>query len=222
MRPLKIGGMEVDRCAALEHATLYLSGEGAWSYPSYDGFDERHSQGPLVDADLLAPVLLNVGRTYSIELYEALRAEVPRLQGVLDRIPLALSLADATDEHLEMLGELVSVLDGVGIKGARLTVLSKILHRKRPRFVPLYDRQVRDVYLGDDPFPIRREKGRSWQAFMVEYAAAVQRDLRREAPFWQEIADLAETPPITPLRALDIVAWWAGKSQPVDAVGSPG
>ncbi len=43
------------------------------------------------------------------------------------------------------------------------------------------------------------------------YAEAVQEDLRREADLWAEIAALAPGPPITSLRALDIVAWWAGQ-----------
>ncbi len=46
---------------------------------------------------------------------------------------------------------------------------------------------------------------------MVLYAAAVRQDLNDEAAFWQEVTDLASEPPITDVRALDIVAWWAGK-----------
>jgi hypothetical protein len=89
-----------------------------------------------------------------------------------------------------------------------------VLHRKRPRFVPLYDEQVRTVYQHGPDAPVPPPpKGtrRAWRDFVVLYAAAVQVDLRREADLWAQIAALAPGPPITPLRALDIVAWWAGQ-----------
>lgn len=89
-------------------------------------------------------------------------------------------------------------------------MLAKLLHRKRPKLIPLYDERVRDVYQGGPTPVLPPEKGRSWAAFMAAFAGAVQRDLRREAQTWREIARLARDPPITELRALDIVAWWAG------------
>jgi hypothetical protein len=41
-------------------------------------------------------------------------------------------------------------------------------------------------------------------------AAAAGRDLEREWQLWSEIASCARERRITELRALDIVAWWAG------------
>lgn len=102
----------------------------------------------------------------------------------------------------------------IGVWGAKGTVLAKVLHRKRPRFVPLYDEQVRTVYQSGPDAPVKpppRRTRRAWRDFVVLYAAAVQDDLRREASLWSEIARLATEPPITTLRALDIVAWKAGQ-----------
>lgn len=125
-------------------------------------------------------------------------------------IPLELSLVDAGPGEIARIGELFAVLDGSGIRGARGTLLSKVPHRKRPAFIPLYDGQVRRVYQDGGPVPI--ERGRSWEEFAAVFATAVQDDLRRELPFWWSIAAMAPEPtPITPLRALDIVAWWAGR-----------
>lgn len=101
---------------------------------------------------------------------------------------------------------------GPGIRGARGTTLSKVLHRKRPSFIPLWDSNVEQVYQGGTPAKVPRVKGRSWEVFMPLFGAAVQADLQREADFWSGIVAMAPGPPITPLRALDIVAWWAGKS----------
>lgn len=211
MDEIRLGGLVVPQHEALAYATSYLTQRGhGWAYPWYDGFDVQHAAGPLVDADLLAPLLLNV--RISITTYAALQAVRPRLQSALDSISPELSLADATPEQVAGLGELFAVLDDPGVPGARGTVLSTMLHRKRPALIPLYDEQVRSVYQDgpDAPVPPATEP-RPWREFWGLYSLAVQADLKRELPFWQRLAALAPGPPITPLRALDIVAWWAGR-----------
>lgn len=69
---LRVGGRTLDRAAALEHARRYLTDGKGWAYPSYDGYDASYAAGPLVDADFLAALLLNVTRI-SIATYEALQ-----------------------------------------------------------------------------------------------------------------------------------------------------
>ncbi len=206
MAELRIGGMRLEREAAFEQARHYLTVGRGWAYPSYDGYDAAHARGPLADADLLAPVLLNV-RQMNITTYEQLQNALPRLQELLDLIPERESLADAGAAEFELLGELFGVVDNSAIRGARGTVISKILHRKRPGFIPLYDPRVGAVYQGGPEAPIPVVRRRPWREFTPLFAAAVQIDLRREAEFWQEVAALAPGPPITPLRALDLVAW---------------
>ncbi len=130
------------------------------------------------------------------------------------RIPVDLELADANEEDLAVLGDMFSVLDDSGVWGARGIVLAKVLHRKRARFVPLYHKQVGTVYQAGPDAPVPpppRGTHRSWQEFIGLFAAAVQQDLRREADLWTEVSALACDPPISALRALDIVAWWAGR-----------
>ena len=208
---LRIGGLLIKRDEAQQYARDYLTSGKGYAYPSYDGYDAAHALGPLNDADLLAPVLLNVGRTYSIALYEALQAKVPFLQRVLDRIPHNLQLEDADPGAINLLGELFGVLDGEGIAGARGTVLSKVLHRKRPCFIPLYDRVLYSVYVGPAPHPLQRDPTRSWKEFFPLYAGALKHDLNADRAFWAEVAALSERPRVTTVRALDIVAWKAGQ-----------
>jgi hypothetical protein len=62
MNELRIGGVVVDRDNAFRHARRYLTDGAGWAYPAYDGFELDRAAGPLTDADLLAPVLLNVNR----------------------------------------------------------------------------------------------------------------------------------------------------------------
>lgn len=214
MDELKVGGTTVDRGDAREHARHYLTDGSGWSYPSYDGYDAARANGPLVDTDLLAPLLLNVTRI-SVKTYEALTRELPSLQSTLNLIPAELSLTDAGPSEIENLGNLFSVLDTQKVSGAKGAVLSKLLHRKRPAFIPLYDVQVWHVYAsGSQPsVPLAINGHRSWQEYIPLLAGAIQADLKREIDFWNEIAALASGPPITPLRALDIVAWWAGGIQ---------
>jgi len=160
----------------------------------------------LVDGDLLAPVLLNV-RQLSFTTYEELQEARPRLQSLLDRIPERQSLADAGRDDFELIGELFGVVDDRAIRGARGTVISKVLHRKRPDFIPLYDLRVGAVYQHGPDAPVPVVKHRPWREFAPLFAAAIKADLRREAEFWGQVSALASEPAITPLRALDIVAW---------------
>jgi hypothetical protein len=60
-------------------------------------------------------------------------------------------------------GPLFGILDKGGIWGARGTVLAKVLHRKRPAFIPLYDEQVRRVYQDGDHAPVPPVIGRAWR-----------------------------------------------------------
>ena len=85
MGTLLIGNRTVDRDRAREHARTYLSG-GRSSYPSYDGYDADHAPGPLVDADFLAPVLLNVSHL-RVRTYAGLQRSRQKLQSILDAIP---------------------------------------------------------------------------------------------------------------------------------------
>lgn len=219
MSQLEIGGVVVDRGAAFEHARHYLTDGSGWGYPAYDAYEADRAAGPLTDADLLAPVLLNVSRM-RIRTYEALQVVRDDLDALLVRVPADLDLLHANEDDIALLGDMFAVLDGHDVWGARGTVLAKVLHRKRPRFVPLYDDQVRAVYQDGPNAPVPRQQDRTWRVFIQLYATAVLQDLRREAAFWEEIVALAPGPPIAPLRALDIVAWWAGKpgkSGPRDA-----
>lgn len=73
MNELRIGGVIVNRDNALDHARRYLTDGTGWAYPAYDAYEQERAAGPLTDADLLAPVLLNVNRM-TIRTYEALQA----------------------------------------------------------------------------------------------------------------------------------------------------
>src|SRR4051794_10190120 len=88
---LQIGGRLLPRDGARDYATRYLTRGHGFAYPSYDGYQRDLATGPLVDGDLLAPVLLNV-RHLGVDTYEALRRRKASLQRTLDEIPVDLDL----------------------------------------------------------------------------------------------------------------------------------
>jgi hypothetical protein len=207
---LRIGGRTVDREAALDYARRYLTEGNGWSYPSYDGYETARALDPLTDADLLAPVLLNV-QQLRITAYEALQAVRSRLAGALEAIPQELTLCGASDDELALLGELFAPLSEPGIPGVRGTILSKVLHRKRPQFIFLFDQHVGRTYQHGPAAPVPEVRGRPWRELAPLLGQAMREDLRREQDFWRSITKFAPGPGITDLRALDIVAWWAGR-----------
>lgn len=91
----------------------------------------------LNDGDLLAPLLLNAGPTmaavYSLQVVR------PALEAGLAAIrrDLTLQTAVACGRHGPLLEGLIGVLDAPArVPGIGLTKLTKVLHRKRPLFVP--------------------------------------------------------------------------------------
>ena len=69
----------------------------------------------------------------------SLRRLRPRLQDGLAAIPETLTLADAVaaGKHIELLTTLLQPMTEIAHWGVRLTTVMKILHRKRPLFIPL-------------------------------------------------------------------------------------
>jgi hypothetical protein len=168
------------------------------------------ASGPLIDADLLAPLLLNV-RQLSVATFYRLQDETPRLQGLLDQLSPDLSLVDATAGDLELVGALFEGIDAGRLAGARATTLSKILHRKRPALIPLQDVQVRRCYQQGADAPLPVVSGRTWEEFTTELTRQIRKDLTGQYSAFEQLAGLASEVPVTPLRAFDIVAWWLGQ-----------
>jgi len=205
---LRVGAYVMSLDVARFYVTRYLtnSGRKTASFPAYEGFQRDHDPDVLSDADLLAPVLLNA--KLSLDAYYGLQRHRTRLEERLREIKRDAAL-DQPADPTALLGPLFAVLDGEGIPGVRGSVLSKVLHRKRPGFIPLYDRRARWCYRDAPGAPIS-PGGRSWEALAVLLADAMRRDLVAQSTVWRELASIVH-PAITPLRALDIIAAHAGR-----------
>jgi len=209
---LTVGGRQVEADTAREWVREYLNGaRGQFGYPSYDGYRTNDDPDRLGDGDLLAPVLLNV--QLKISSFADLCACREELEVALAKVPVDQDLAGADPAALVKVGSLFGVLDlALRPRNVRGTTLAKVLHRKRPAIVPLYDEQVRRVYQEGEHAPLPPVAGRSWVEFMTLLATSMQEDLNRQLDFWNDVRSLrpADGPPVSGLRALDIVAWRLG------------
>ena len=209
MTTLKVGGATVELDEAKGWARTYLVDRPRTSaYPAYDGYpgSAGDSVGP---QDLLAVALLNVSNN-PLPVYYGLESLMAPLNERLEDPALAGDLASANGETLEAIVRLFGVLEFTPAKYVRLTTLSKVLHRKRPALLPLFDDNIGYCYSGCTGAPVPHEDGRSRADYRRAWLAALQNDLATQLSHWEEIAAMAPGPKITPLRALDIIGWELG------------
>ena len=177
-----------------------------WAWQYYDSVpslrDSIVTPVDVLTAASLHPGLSRADLAFFIEHRDALAQW-------LDHVPVSVPIdrmPQAAVEHLESLtqfDQLVSV-----------TLLSKVLHRKRPLAIPLVDRHVLDWYR---PFTGERSAARAWRGLLwfilsdlsqphVREALGaisrlVERELKSEAPAGSPV------PVLHPLRALDVAVW---------------
>lgn len=195
------------------------SSAAPYAYPAYDCFDGgTEDPDRLTDADLLAPVLLNV--EVKVRSYYGLQRVRSRLEEALSQAELAQPLSEIDEHRIEdLIGPLYAVLDDPDNKpwNVRGTTLSKILHRKRPNSLVLHDRWVRACYVGDSG-PVPRARDRSWADYMVAITRAIRTDIQAQTAAFDAL-DQATTAPgrLTHVRLLDILAWKSHGDAPVEA-----
>lgn len=192
-----------------------------YAHPAYDTYDTGSGPSELTDGDLLAPALLNAAPT--VRAFYSMQRVQPQVTAALARIPVDLTLGDAVAAGTmpaQQLGDLAAVLDGTPRPaGVRLTTLLEVVHRKRPHFVPLYDRFVGACYVGaGKAFPVSRVRRRSWRDHAVAVAAAVSDDLSAQEAAFADLQRLA--PRVTTLRLLDVLAWELGRRATEDDVAA--
>ena len=187
----------------------YLDVRNGYAYPAYDRL-VTNGTAELVDGDLLAPALIGVH--IDAARFGLLREMLPSLEAVADLPDVALHEAD--DDHVRCVAGIFGILDepryaGRGVRG---TVVSKVLHRKRPDLVPLYDSRIFEAYTAPGVLP--RSTTRSWQDFMTLLCAQMREDLQAEDAAFAELEQLAAEAdaPLSRLRILDILVWRTAES----------
>ena len=181
---------------------LAWSGGGVeiWAYHYYDAVETEPNR--LDPVDVLTAASLHPGLSHRDLAYFA--ENVALIEGWLADVPMDVDLADAGDDLVDLLAV------PLGWPGApTLTLLSKVLHRKRPQLIPLVDRHVLDWYR---PVTGERTAVAAWRPLVealrddvggdnAAVLSALERDLRSE---------LVALP--SPLRLVDISLWMVGRS----------
>lgn len=205
---LILGGLKVTVEHAKELAWEYMNQYGEWSYPAYDSYGGNGDPNSVGPQDGLAAGLLNAGQNPLTTQYSFLTL-LKEIDPLLCNEHLTGTLDEAGAETLSAIAKLYGVLDGKSTPQLRLVKLAKILHLKRPGLLPLYDDHIWRCYgkLGNKRMD--SVKGRSNTDFMIAWLPEVKKDLTNGLEHWTEIAALAPPrgPKVTPLRALDMVAW---------------
>jgi len=189
-----------------------------FAYPWYDTYDTGAAETVLVDGDLLAPLLLHAAP--DLGAYRTLHGWRDVLESGLRRVAKVAASGHGGLEWPEMdqaIGELYQPLDDR--RGGHLsgTTLSKVLHRKMPAYIPLYDSKIFWLYCSAPVVRIAPDPSRklTWVEFMSVFACEIRRDMCE--PDAVELIDevrklAADTHPITGLRAWDIIAWQAARN----------
>ena len=151
---LVLGGRELPD--ALDDVRRYCGlpwsdGEGEVSaFQYYDALEERREDDVVRPVDVLSVAALHPGLRWRDLQYFS--DEAPRLQAWFKKIPAGVDLADANEDVVTEVARVPERFDG----HPGLAILSKVLHAKRPRLVPILDRTLTDWYR-----PISARRGES-------------------------------------------------------------
>lgn len=203
-------------CAA-GHFADYTCNRPVGNRPTraFAAYDRQGDPTQLTPTDCLAPNLLSMRLGFAevvpmFQLRDAGAGAPPHaelleaMQGVLDdprsSTDRFVSL-DLEDPHGVWSVVRHAMAASENVPGLTAVAVSKILHRKRPELVPIYDSKVFEFYLG------KRPSGKSAPS---RFWPAIQADIRDNEEWLLELADSVRTADgrkVSPLRVADIVIW---------------
>lgn len=197
--PIQVGGRDVPN--ALDRIRRYCGLTWSGGSPetwAYRYFDLVPSESPdeVIPVDVLAAAALHPGLSRSDLAFFVDRAD--DLSDWLRSVPVDAELRTTDSElhaHLDALVE----FDGVS-----LTLLSKVLHRKRPSLIPMLDRHIIDWYR---PVTGERAATSAWSPII----RAMQQDLIDDmngslAAIADALRPELASPP-SAIRLIDIAIW---------------
>ena len=187
---------------------LPWSGGGgeAWAYRYYDavpGPTGPRANDTIAPIDVITCAALHPGITGTELAYFGSEAAAEVEWRALRQYPVGVPLAEASPRDLTFLRGLPQLVDGIG-----LSLLTKVLHRKRPEFVPIFDKRIVDAYR-----PLTGLRGvEAWPALVD----AMREDLADPEnhqfldDIQGELRPVLTGPVPSHLRLLDIAVWMGG------------
>jgi hypothetical protein len=185
------------------------------AYHYYDALEERREDDVVRPVDVLSTAALHPGLRFDDLRYFALEADA--LSDFLAGIPAGVDLADAGEELVNVVSSIPHALPG---HAERLSILSKVLHAKRPRLIPILDRSLTDWYR-------HLTGGRGAEAWSgcvrelrVDLAAPGNREFVRSIRAELDTELSVRTP--SELRLADMAIWMAARGFAATGAASPG
>lgn len=185
----------------VDEITDYLTSYSGRHFETLGGGGNRPETADRVVADdILAVAMLSVVIPPDVVVL-VLERRGAELSALLSQIPACADLRDASDEELTQgpsaqLWKLLASMNDNTDDSNRWVTAGKLLARKRPRLVPVFDRLVKDL--------VKPPEGEWWltaRDAMLDPAIAQRlRQLRVEADVGAQV---------TTLRLLDIALWQA-------------
>jgi len=124
------------------------------------------------------------------------------LENWLCRIPIDQALRTADEATIDALAEIPS-----RFAGPALSLVTKVLHRKRPWLIPILDRELIDRYR---PVTGQRRPGEAWAPLLHHLAHDLRENEEMLAEFRLTLRILHGFT-VTDLRTVDIVVWMEGR-----------
>ncbi len=186
----------------LDHAPnrLHRYFADGW-YDLYDGVVVAQD-AQLTVCDLVLSVTLNSQLDTRNKVWHVWRQRA-EVEQILARIPVDVSLQSATLPWDDLHALFAAFC---GIRYAAEAVTTKVLHKKRPQLIPIYDRVLGEFFRPQIEPRIWRQGG---APFLITYMRLF-RDLlvvheREIAELTQFVTDAGW--PVTPVRVLDVLLW---------------
>jgi hypothetical protein len=187
----------------------YVEPDGAYAYPAYDTL-VTNGAADLVDGDLLAPSLLGAHVDYA--RFVLLKRMLPTICEGMTALPPT-ALEDTDDAGIAAVARCFAVLDEpIYVRaGARGTIVSKVLHRKRPDLIPLYDSRIWTAYTVSGA--IGRGSHRPWVEVMQALCHSMRADIQNNRAEFEGLQKVVADngARLTMLRILDILVWMSSE-----------
>jgi hypothetical protein len=169
-----------------------------WAFWYYDHISELPYPN-VMRWDIVATAALHPGLTRRDLAYFA-EGGSEALDTWISVLPRDVDLADATDSLLDFVAQLPELTSAVG-----LSLLSKVVHLKRPRLVPIFDKAVVDWYRPVTGLRGEAAWGNLLRSIRTDLLHQENRRVLHSAAEELKQAGLAHNP--TELRMFDIAIW---------------
>lgn len=203
--PTELGGLSVDRAADLlrQYFDTSLNGEyysGAFFERLDGGGDRAGVRNRFTGADLVAVKMLSI--RVPQDMVREMRARDAEFRRLLEQIPYDVDLVDADPKLVDESSAAWDLWERLKtVHGVEWVVANKLLARKRPRLLPVYDNDVRGLLGTPADF---------W-ASLRQTLAADDHDLHRRLLNVRDEAGVGDD--ISPLRVFDVVCWMVAQER---------